>query len=964
MRQRVVEIEADLGEGSNPRWRYGSGLLSGDRFVLTAAHVVQAAVTVTVRGWDKHGWSAALDAALIGDPDLLDLALLDVPGIPEPLPYLVIARVNRDIGAGEFIDDCWAVGYPVFQEIKRDGRSRSTRVSAQFRGQIPLLAGLGDDLGLLSLQVTAPPREEKLGQSEWSGMSGAAVFTGDKLLGVIGEHALQRGPSDITLTPLDRLSDPVTAPTDAACWWARLGVSNPAFLLRLPTEPGRAEPSYQATLESIRGRTRVLLGRQDELSRIAAFATDRNQAFGPAAGPEDYLWLVGRAWAGKTALLAEAVFTMPASVDVVAYFLIARESQASQQQFLSAVVPQLAWLLDIDSPPAMDVHVFRALWAKASRQARISGRHLLLVVDGLDEDLRPDGMSVAALLPTEHLGQHARVLVASRPHPEVPDDVDEHHPLHTITTVSLAGSPYAAELMISAQKEIKLLLRMEQSQTPGNSLPFKVLGLLTAAAGALSVRDLATMTGVEAHVVRAFINRQAARSLEPVGAVQEDRYQFAHQKLLEYCQDHPDVGGDERYRDLLHGWAEDWRAKGWPTSDPSGAGTPRYLLDSYPAALAGQLGDPARPSDPRRLVNLVCDLRWVYAAVSLVGVAPVLTALRTAELLCEVDTRRVGELRRVLELQSGHLSSAHIDLGYFATQIAWEALRLGMDGLAKAARDRLRECSVRQLAPVWISERTQILLHGHNDLILVGATAITGDEHVVSGGLDEVVWLWNTSMPRDPGRVLGRHRGWVRAVAATRDGRVISGGSDGQVCLWDPAVPNDLGCVLGHHHGPVNAAAVSREGWVISGGDDGRVCLWDPAVPNDPGRVLGRHRSWVLALAVTCDGDVISGGLDGAVRLAMPGNPGRILSRHDGPVLAMAVNGHARLVVAYGQPEARRRVRLVDAYSQPEALMDVQVIATPGRSGALTLFQITSTLSDQVSFPVSAGLAPQGKRTR
>lgn len=250
MRQRVVEVKAYMGEGVTPRLRYGSGLLSGDRTVLTAAHVVRGAAKVTVRRSDKQTLlPAILDAVLIGDPGRLDLALLEVPGLAKPLPHIPVAVVDRDITTGEFIEDCWAVGYPAFQEIKREGRSRSTRVSAQVHGQIPPLSGMGDEYGLLSLQVTTTPRElpeqGTLGQSEWSGMSGAAVFAGDMLVGVIAEHAPRRGASDITVTPLDRLNDPATTPPNAAQWWERLGVNDPATLPRLPaaTRPGSVSPA-------------------------------------------------------------------------------------------------------------------------------------------------------------------------------------------------------------------------------------------------------------------------------------------------------------------------------------------------------------------------------------------------------------------------------------------------------------------------------------------------------------------------------------------------------------------------------------------------------------------------------------------------------------------------------------------------------------------------------------------------
>ena len=52
--------------------------------------------------------------------------------------------------------------------------------------------------GLLSVQVTSSPRElpperVDLGDSEWSGMSGAPVVAADRLLGVVTEHAPREG---------------------------------------------------------------------------------------------------------------------------------------------------------------------------------------------------------------------------------------------------------------------------------------------------------------------------------------------------------------------------------------------------------------------------------------------------------------------------------------------------------------------------------------------------------------------------------------------------------------------------------------------------------------------------------------------------------------------------------------------------------------------------------------------------
>ncbi|HSZ29283.1 MAG TPA: hypothetical protein VK784_05935, partial [Pseudonocardiaceae bacterium] len=640
--------------------------------------------------------------------------------------------------------------------------------------------------------MTAAPRMlpagGTLGQSEWSGMSGAAVFVGDKLVGVVAEHAPRRGTSDLTLTPLDLLRDPVTAPANSSQWWAKLGVKDPATLPRMPTMASRVEPTYRATLRVIRGRTRVLLSREDELSRIAAFATGSSDAFGAATGSGGYLWLVGGAWAGKTALLAETVFTKPASVDVVAYFLIARESQASQEQFLAAVVPQLAWLLDTDTP-SHDIHVFRDLWARAAQQAENHGRHLLLVVDGLDEDLRPGRLSVAAALPTEHLGQHARVLVASRHYPELPRDVDVHHPLYATMRVPLADSPHAAGLKILAEQEINALLPFEWTEASGSDLPFQILGLLTAAAGALSVRDLAAITRVKAPTVRAFITRRAARSLESVGSVEDPRYQFAHQTLLKHCQHHPDVGGNEQYRDQLNQWGEDWRAKGWPISDMAGAGTPRYLLDSYPAALMGDPADPARlRPDAHRLVALVADVGWVDAAIQTAGVDSVLAALHTARSAAPA-LADVSVMLAAVRGQAHHLRPPEpvTQPGYVLRQLCLQAAELADYRLTDNARTRLLALSDPGPVPLWSTRRANPAVAAELGSLdsSVEAVAVLPDRRVVTGGDDGRVRMWDPvgATPVE----FGRHDDWVRAVAVLPDGRVVTGGDDRRVRVWDPA---------------------------------------------------------------------------------------------------------------------------------------------------------------------------------
>ena len=153
----------------------------GGRQLLTAAHVVQGAQKVAVQAPGGAPTQAVLAGALISAPDRFDLAMLDVPEQTELAPSG--GRLNRNVTGGEFVERCWAVGFPAFQEVERDTAGRSLRESAEVKGEIPPLSGLREDL--LSFQVTASPQTlpsaRLLDAFEWSGMLGAAVFAGSFL---------------------------------------------------------------------------------------------------------------------------------------------------------------------------------------------------------------------------------------------------------------------------------------------------------------------------------------------------------------------------------------------------------------------------------------------------------------------------------------------------------------------------------------------------------------------------------------------------------------------------------------------------------------------------------------------------------------------------------------------------------------------------------------------------------------
>jgi WD40 repeat protein len=891
---RVVEVIADLGPSAANRYLYGSGCIVQGRTVLTAAHVVADAVTVSVRDPDKREYSATVDPRFVGDargpgPDLA-LVQIDDPRFELVVPPIGLARVDRDSPTGEPVERCHAVGYPWFAESPAPSAVRET---VDATGVVPVLSRLAG--GLLSVQVSVsprplPPHQIVLGESEWSGMSGAPVVAAGHLLGVVTEHAPREGQSAITAVPLTALefdpAHPGRGPGvgDPAAWWSRLGVSGPGELRWLPARRQRPTPPYWDKVRefgwTLHQRMPQLLGRQRELADIAAFAT----------GTAGYLWLVGGAFTGKTALMYETVTVgLPAEVDVVCYFLSQRASDADSSKFLSAVVPQLAYLCE-EVPPTIDRdREFPRLWHKAADRAAADGRHLLLVVDGLDEDVHPArSPSVTSLLPTI-AGGHAHVLVASRPHPDLPLDVEAGHPLKLKSTPLVELKPFegAQELADLPQREIHDLTHEADAD-----LAVGILGLLTAAKGAVSVKDLASLLppdlAARTWQVRRFVEERAARSLEPVGPTAPLRYQFAHYSLLEYAQADEDLS-DPEYRDRIHRWADQWRAAGWRTTHER---PPRYLLDAYPATLS---------SDPQRLAALVSDANWVSAAIQVSGVDSVLAHLGTARSADPADASVSAVLAAVRgQAQNLRLPQSVNEPGYVLRQLCLQATELGDDRLASDFRTRLQSLTGPTLVPMWTTRRASRALsvefegHDHG----TAALAVLPDGRVVSGGMDGKVRVWNPAAAGPAPVELGHHDGGVLALAVLPDGRVVSGGMDGKVRVRSPAQPDAGPMELGHHYDMVTALAVTPDGRVVSGGRDGRVLVQDPTAPEARPVELDGHGSAVHAVAVLADSRVVFGGRDRRVLVWGPaaGTGPAELGRHDRTVRAMAVLPGERVV--------------------------------------------------------------------
>jgi WD40 repeat protein len=654
-----------------------------------------------------------------------------------------------------------------------------------------------------------------------------------------------------------------------------------ALLQLLLARPQRTAPEYWATVREIHARTSKLLNRRADLADINGFVM----------GPAGYRWLVGDAWAGKTALVAEVVVAAlsaaESEVDVVAYFASRPQTDADARRFLGAVVPQLEYLLD-ENRLEPNEHRLRHLWHRAVQSVEAADRNLLLVVDGLDEDLRPpDAPSIASLLPMD-LGNRGHVLVTSRPPPELtdglpelPDDVDISHPLRTTARIALPPSEKAGHLAIRARQELDSLLCGEESE-----LVVQVFGVLTAAGDALAVADVATLvsdltpvTSATLRRVRRLMLRDAARSLRPVGPAHERRYTFAHPQLLEQAQANADLS-DPEYRERIHRWAQLWAGRGWPVAAQNRNATPRYLLDTYPATLK---------DDPDRLARLAADVAWAAAALQVVGVDRLLADLTSLATAAKPET---VALIATLRTQATLLRPPHAvyDHAYLLRELCLGALELGEDGLAAALRQRLQTLPDPGLVPLWTSRRISRGLiaefgpHREN----VQAMAATPDGRVVSSGEDERVLLWDPASPGTPVE-LGRHDDTVSRVTLTPDGRVVSAGRDGRLLMWNLARPGES-IDVGRHDGTVRAMVATSDGKVVIADHAGWLYVWDLAAPGAAPTQLGYHEG-LRTLAAFADGRVVSGGLDGGLMIWDPVRP-------DALPTAFELNGYWVLAVA------------------------------------------------------------------
>ena len=611
------------------------------------------------------------------------MALLPVTAAAEdPAELALLGRLDRDAAAPVPVV---AAGCPRFKLRTGPQPGKLLRELHEAHGMVAARSNAKTGTyEMAGLAVVPDEDPEPALHSPWEGMSGAAVWADERLVGVVAQHHPGEGRGTLTVRPVEAL---LRGPADrSARWRAVLGP-------RLPGRPGglwlvrRATPG-EAEADLVREVAARLA--PPELQERDAVLADLDLLL---ASGERWCWVQGEAFVGKTALMAWLVTHPPPDVALASCFLRSTVGANTADYALSTLTGQLAALAErVDYHPARFLPEKRAQFAEllpaAARACCERGHRLVLLIDGLDEYDGGDGPLRAWLVGDDDLPADAALLAASRS--EVDLDLPAGHPLRA-HVLPLATTALAVELRDLAMGELRWAL------ADRSRLEYAIVGLAAAAVGGLTPADLRALLqrmGISAFVVEIsdVLGASLRRTVTPVpDLMRRAVYAFAHPALKDAARAMfaEDLG---EFNATLLGWCDDYRDADWPEDMPD------YVLSHY----ARHLHAAGRPDD---LVALLGDRAWYQrneasdpsAATYLSGVE---TAWRAAEELDEERIRaglladRLGaEIRACLTVSSVASLSGRISPRLLAALVStgfWSMRRaFGVVRLAPAPKDRI-----------------------------------------------------------------------------------------------------------------------------------------------------------------------------------------------------------------------------------------------------------------------------------
>ncbi|SHK20532.1 hypothetical protein SAMN05421803_11592 [Nocardiopsis flavescens] len=303
-------------------------------------------------------------------------------------------------------------------------------------------------------------------------------------------------------------------------------------------------------------------------------------AFVKASGPEapSYRCWQAEAPVGKSVLLADYIRRYPPpKCDILSFFVSPAEGTDTRASFAEELAGQIHKLFDREKRVPHNVRGWRQLFAEAAQKSKDLGRRLVLIVDGLDDDVAWSGLkgedgaptagarepaehelapgSIAALLPAAP-PSGMRVIVSLRRSVRLPDDIPEkRHPLRQ------------AENFHELRPVAGLAPAERSPAPPTDPLGRPVAELLAVAGGGLRVQDLAELTGLPGERIDRLFAGPAGRAVVLDDPVRQT-YALAGSGLVDAVRAGLGDAGVLRRTGELLSWSRAWGARGWPDGTP------------------------------------------------------------------------------------------------------------------------------------------------------------------------------------------------------------------------------------------------------------------------------------------------------------------------------------------------------------------------------------------------------------
>jgi tetratricopeptide (TPR) repeat protein len=305
--KRVAEVAVSGPPGTT------DGRASGYRIttatVLTSEHAVRGRTAIEVRfdAGQASAWSTPASVAWADAAEDGALLTLELP----PGTASIATVTYGYLGDRPAIVDAQAVGFPWWKlraDLSHGGKSPS--FYRDMHQAICTVSSVSNRPShTLELTTSPPDRRRDENRSPWEGMSGAAVWIGNRIVGIVREHALAEGPNHLTATRIERLIGAMPPEIRRA-----IGVENPDVevidvldALLLPSSPvyassDRLRNNLAGTLGKMvpgllpRDVPRFT-GREEELARLTRLVD---------GGRVVVTTISGTAGVGKTALAIHA----------------------------------------------------------------------------------------------------------------------------------------------------------------------------------------------------------------------------------------------------------------------------------------------------------------------------------------------------------------------------------------------------------------------------------------------------------------------------------------------------------------------------------------------------------------------------------------------------------------------------------------------------------------------------------